>query len=421
MKHPINVPPAGESINEAYIGSWHKKSGDQVQKGEVLVDLETQKASFEIEAEVSGVLNIIKAEPNTEVEIGELIGEIETEGSTAEDAAPVKKEKPAESAPAKAEPAKHFSPAARKMAKENNLNETDFKNVSGKNILKEDVAQLVEEGVPAKTNTMPQPAAKTKDTASDSKTKDSKPKFEIPELDYKIDEARGEKIQRATLIRREIAKNLVKAKQTAAILTTFNEVDMTEVMAYRKKNKEALKEKYGVAPGMVGFFAMAAKNALLKLPMVNATFTGQNIVTREFVDISIAVSTDQGLVVPVIRDVQKMGLIEFEKGLGELSEKARNKKLSIAEMTGGTFTISNGGVFGSMLSTPILNIPQSAILGLHKIEKRAVVIDDKIVIRPMMYLALSYDHRIIDGKDAVTFLVEIKNQLEDLSLLELPE
>ncbi len=406
MKHPVIVPSPGESINEVFIGTWLKKTGDFVRKDETLVDLETQKTTFEIQAEQSGLIEVLFPKPETVVKPGDVIATIDD--SVAGDAKAEMTESkqqasvatPSAGASSTSEAA--LSPAVRKMVAEKNLNPAEIQG-SGKNgrILKEDILNLAS-ATPAASKSVAAPA---------SSAAPAKP-AEV--FQYKADTERGERIEPATRIRRQIAQNLVAAQHTAAILTTFNEVDMTELLAFRNKHKESLKSKYGFAPGIVSFFAMAAVKALQTYPLVNATFTGDSIIHRDFVDLGVAVSTESGLVVPVIRDAEKLDLMGFEKNLVELSEKARAKKLSIPEMSGGTFTISNGGVFGSLLSTPILNMPQSAILGLHKTQERPVVIDKQIVIRPMMYLALSYDHRIIDGKDAVQFLVEIKEGIESI-------
>lgn len=385
MKHEVIVPSPGESINEVFIGTWLKKTGDLVKKDEVLVDLETQKATFELQAEHSGQIEVIFPVPETKVKPGDVIAIIDDRvAHTAETAPSTSASESSAPLPSviKGEPL--LSPSARKMAAEKNIDVTTLKG-TGKagRITKENILEA------------------------------------ITAVSYDVDSSRGERRQPATRIRRQIAQNLVAAQHTAAILTTFNEADMSQVMSFRKKNKEALIAHHGIAPGLVSFFAMACIRALKEkeFALVNATFTGEDIIYRDFVDLSVAISTERGLVVPVIRDADKMSVIDIEKKLKELTERALAGRLSIPEMTGGTFTISNGGVFGSLLSTPLLNMPQSAILGLHKIEERPVVINGQIVVRPMMYLALSYDHRIIDGREAVTFLVRIKEGIENLSLL----
>lgn len=405
MKHEVKVPSAGESISEVEIGTWLKADGDIVQKDDILVELESQKANFELQSEYSGRLEILKPDAQTTVSIGEVIAYVDDSVSSGISTPNKKKNSKSnsdsqESTSSTPSP----SPAARKHLADNNLNESSVSG-SGRRgqVLKQDVISTLQN--------------KSQKPISNQSTSSNASEVTTATYDFNIDQARGEEIKPASSIRRHIAKNLVAAQHTAAILTTFNEVDMTSVMDFRKKHKEAFKEKYGTGLGMVGFFALACAKALQEFPAVNATFTGEDIIYRKFVDLSVAVSTDRGLVVPVLKDIQDMKISDFEKSLAEISQKAKDKKLSIQEMTGGTFTISNGGVFGSLVSTPILNMPQSAILGLHKIEKRPVVVDDEIVIRPMMYLALSYDHRIIDGREAVLFLVKIKEAIEDLSLI----
>ncbi len=408
MKHNVIVPSAGESITEVFIGTWRKKTGDTVKKDEVLVDLETQKASFELQAEFSGQIEVLTPNADTAVKPGDVIATIDD--SVGVGLVPAQKEGPPQELPLQNQSSSTteqpiLSPAAKKIAAEKGLNPSSISG-TGKDgrITKEDALKTSSPTVTAK------PVATSIPT-----TKSASPS--TPTLSYEIDATRGERLEPASRIRRQIAQNLVTAQHTAAILTTFNEVDMTQLLAFRKKYKESFKEKYGVALGIVSLFAMASVRALKEFPLVNSSFTGEGILKRDFVDISVAVSTDAGLVVPVVRDVQTMDVIAFEKKLAELGEKAKAKKLSIPEMTGGTFTISNGGVFGSLLSTPILNMPQSAILGLHKTQERPVVIDGQIVIRPMMYLALSYDHRIIDGREAVLFLVKVKEAIENLALI----
>ena len=383
MIHEVRVPKAGESVTEAYIGRWHKKSGELIKKGDVLVELESQKANFEVEAESSGQIAILFPDEGTAVPTGEVIARIDDSGQTT--VAP-SAEKTAKSTPSSPTPV--MGPEVRKIVTEQDLNPANLSG-SGKHgrILKEDV--LVGRPAPLESKA---PA-----------------KASLP-----IDAGRGDRVERASRLRQQIAKNLVQAQHTAAILTTFNEVDMSAILDFRKKNKERYQKDFGVSLGMASFFALAAARTLVEAPLINCYFDGENIIYHDYVDLSIAVSTDKGLVVPIVRDVHKMDLVAFEKALNALSEKARVGKLSIPEMTGGTFTVSNGGVFGSLISTPILNMPQTAILGLHKTEKRPVVIDDQIVIRPMMYITMSYDHRIIDGKEAVTFLVKVKERIETL-------
>lgn len=400
MKHEVIVPSAGESVSEVFIAGWRKKSGDLVKKDEILVDLETQKASFELQSEFGGRLEVLFPNNDTKVKPGDVIAYVD-DGPGAQDTASVSSE-PVAKTSSSFEVEQAVSPAARKMAAEKNVNLASVQG-TGKSgvILKEDIQRAAEAPQKMAAQPAPAPSATSQSTV----------------LNYQIDESRGERRVPASRIRKQIAMNLVAAQHTAAILTTFNEVDMTQVLEFRKKYKDQFKEKYGVSLGMVSPFALATVRAIKMYPQVNNIFTGEDIIQRDFVDLSIAVSTDNGLVVPVLRNVDKMNVASFEKGLSELAEKARSRKLSIPEMTGGTFTITNGGVFGSLISTPILNMPQAAILGLHKTQERPVVVDKQIVIRPMMYMALSYDHRIIDGREAVGFLVAIKEGIENLSLI----
>jgi 2-oxoglutarate dehydrogenase E2 component (dihydrolipoamide succinyltransferase) len=401
MKHEVIVPTAGESITEVFIGDWRKKTGDLVKKDEVLVELETQKATFELQAEHSGRLEIFKPERDSVVKPGDVIAMIDDSislktipavGGQERTEKRLQEELRSPNAEATIQPI--LSPAARKMASEKNLDVSTLKGTGKEGrITKEDTLQAEPLKAPVKSPGLQ----------------------EIPV--FEIATERGERRQPASRIRRQIAQNLVAAQHTAAILTTFNDVDMSQVIEFRKKQKEAFEKKHGLPLSFITFFARASVRALKEFPIVNSSFTGEEIISRDFVDLSVAVSTDRGLVVPVVRDVDKLSVVDFEKRLSELTEKARAGKLSIPEMTGGTFTISNGGVFGSLLSTPILNMPQSAILGLHKTQDRPVVIQGKIEIRPMMYLALSYDHRLIDGREAVLFLVRIKEGIENLSLI----
>ncbi len=397
MKHDVIVPSAGESITEVYIGEWRKKTGDLVKKDEILVELETQKATFELRAERSGRIEVLKPERDEVVKPGDVIAVIDDSASSAKATEALAAVAPAGAKEARPEPL--LSPAARKVAAEKHVDADAVKGTGkGGRVTKEDVLR-----------TSPSPAAPATPSSAHSQV--------VAPIKYHLDAERGERREPAARIRRQIAQNLVAAQHTAAILTTFNEADMSQVMAFRKKHKEKFKEKHGVSLGVVGLFALASVRALKEYPLVNSTFTGEDVISRDFVDVSIAVSTERGLVVPVMRDVDKMSLLDFERKLGELSDKAQQARLSIPEMTGGTFTISNGGVFGSLLSTPILNMPQSAILGLHKIQERPVAVNSKVEIRPMMYLALSYDHRLIDGRDAVLFLVKIKEGIENISLI----
>lgn len=380
----IPVPSAGESVTEAGVGEWLKNVGDAVAVDDPLVELETDKAAQEVMSPVAGKLVEIVAQTGDTVEVGAILAKVEegAAGSTTA-SAPA-----ASSAPAKQSTSMPAAPSAQKMMTEKGI---DPNSVSGSGkrgqVLKEDVMKAASAPAPAAAPATPVAAASG-------------------------DGSREERV-RMTRLRQTIARRLKDAQNTAAMLTTFNEVDMTAVMEMRKKYKELFEKKHGVKLGFMGFFAKAVCHALEEIPAVNAEIDGTDIVYKHFCHIGVAVGTDKGLVVPVVRDADQMSIAEVEKEIGRLGRKARDGDLSMADMQGGTFTISNGGVYGSLMSTPILNAPQSGILGMHKIDQRPVVVNGEIVIRPMMYLALSYDHRIVDGKEAVTFLVRVKESLED--------
>jgi len=404
MAEDIKVPTLGESITEATIGRWLKQVGEAVAEDEPIVELETDKVAMEVNAPVSGVMSeIISAEGDT-VEVGAVIAKVDISGkaptvaSTAKTATPTPT--PAAPIPAVAPtpaPAPTISgakqmpiaPAVRKLIGEHNLDPNKITG-TGKDgrITKGDVLKAVAAGN----------ALQTVSTQSASVAVDSAP--------------RQERVPMSRL-RKRIAERLKDAQNTAAMLTTYNEVDMGAIMAARSKYKDLFEKKHGIKLGFMSFFAQACVLGLKEVPSVNAQIDGDDIVYNNYYDIGVAVSAPNGLVVPVVRDVDKMGFAETEKSILEYAFKARDGKISLADMQGGTFTISNGGVFGSLLSSPILNPPQSAILGMHKIQERPMVINGEIVARPMMYLALSYDHRIIDGREAVTFLVRVKECLEN--------
>lgn len=400
MAIEIKAPTFPESVADGTVATWHKKPGEAVKRDELIVDIETDKVVIEVLAEADGVLaEIIKNEGDT-VLSNELLGKL-TEGGAAA-AAPAAA--PAAAAPAQAAaPAAAagddaiLSPAARKLAEESGIDPNSIAGTGkGGRVTKEDVVAAVE----AKKNAPAAPAAKPAAAAS------------APVVTAAGD--RTEKRVPMTRLRAKIAERLVEAQSTMAMLTTFNEVDMTEVMALRSKYKDLFEKSHnGVRLGFMSFFVKAATEALKRFPAVNASIDGNDIVYHGFADIGVAVSSDRGLVVPVLRNAEQMSLAEIESGIATFGKKAKDGKLSIEEMTGGTFTITNGGTFGSMMSTPIVNPPQAAILGMHNIVQRPMAINGQVVIRPMMYLALSYDHRLIDGKEAVTFLVTIKNLLED--------
>jgi len=405
----IVVPVLGESVSEATVAQWLKKEGEAVKADEPLVELETDKVTLEVNAPSDGVVTKITVGEGETVEVGAILGEMgEGSGSAPAPAAndAPKEEAPKAAAPAPAAasaPAKtettsgadaKTSPAVRKMLADNNLNAADVP-ATGKNgrMTKEDVQSYLDQ----RGNTTPAaaPAASSAPVA----TADAGP--------------REERV-RMTKLRRVIASRLKEAQNTAAMLTTFNEVDMTAVMGLRKQYQEAFVKKNGIKLGFMSFFVKAAVQALKEFPAVNGEIQGEEIVYKNYYDIGVAVSTPQGLVVPCIRDADKMSMAEIEAKIVDLGTRARDGKLSMDEMMGGTFTITNGGTFGSMLSTPILNTPQSGILGMHNIVQRPMVMKDgSIQARPIMYLAHSYDHRIIDGREAVSFLVKIKNVLED--------
>ncbi|OWV90825.1 dihydrolipoamide succinyltransferase [Rhizobium sp. R72] len=406
MATEIRVPTLGESVSEATVGTWFKKVGDAIKADEPILELETDKVTIEVPAPASGTLSEIVAQAGETVGLGALLGQIAAGvGAAAAPAAPAKAAEPAAAAPAPvaaaAAPAASVSamppaPAAAKMLAENNLS-ADQIDGSGKRgqVLKGDVIAAVAKGIsaPAAAAAPAVPAAARGPSTVE-------------------DAAREERVK-MTRLRQTIAKRLKDAQNTAAMLTTYNEVDMKAVMDLRAKYKDVFEKKHGVKLGFMGFFTKAITHALKELPAVNAEIDGTDIIYKNFCHIGMAVGTDKGLVVPVIRDADQMSIAEVEKELARLAKAARDGSLSMADMQGGTFTITNGGVYGSLMSSPILNAPQSGILGMHKIQDRPVVVGGQIVIRPMMYLALSYDHRIVDGKEAVTFLVRVKESLED--------
>lgn len=401
MAIEIKAPTFPESVADGTVATWHKKPGEAVKRDELIVDIETDKVVMEVLAEADGVLaEIVKNEGDT-VLSGELLGKL-TEGGAAAAA-------PAAAAPAAAPAAQAaaptaggddaiLSPAARKLAEENGIDPNSIAGTGkGGRVTKEDVVAAVE--------------AKKSAPAAAPAAKAAAPAAEAPVF------AAGDRVEKRvpmTRLRAKVAERLVEAQSTMAMLTTFNEVDMTEVMALRSKYKDLFEKTHnGVRLGFMSFFVKASVEALKRFPAVNASIDGNDIVYHGYQDIGVAVSSDRGLVVPVLRNAELMSLAEVENGIATFGKKAREGKLSIDEMTGGTFTITNGGTFGSMMSTPIVNPPQAAILGMHNIIQRPMAVNGQVVIRPMMYLALSYDHRLIDGKEAVSFLVTIKNLLED--------
>ncbi|MGB3183131.1 MAG: 2-oxoglutarate dehydrogenase complex dihydrolipoyllysine-residue succinyltransferase [Cyclobacteriaceae bacterium] len=398
----MSVPAVGESITEVTISTWLKKNGDFVDLDEVIAEIESDKATFELTAESSGYLSTLVEEGET-LEIGAPICKIEVaEGSAKKDSRNVEKDKSStdsEKAGEATYATGHASPAAAKILKEKGISADNVKGtgIDGR-ITKEDALSASKDNQKASE---PKPAKTEKEAArSDSES-------------HASDNERNQRREKMSNLRKTIARRLVSVKNDTAMLTTFNEVNMQPVMELRKKYKDTFKDKYEVGLGFMSFFTKAVCMALQEFPAVNAMIDQDEIVFNDYCDVSIAVSTDRGLVVPVIRNAGKLGFHEIEKEIIRLATKAKNNRLSIEEMTGGTFTITNGGIFGSMLSTPIINAPQSAILGMHNIVERPVVENGEVIVRPIMYLALSYDHRIIDGKESVSFLVRVKSLLED--------
>jgi 2-oxoglutarate dehydrogenase E2 component (dihydrolipoamide succinyltransferase) len=418
----VTVPSLGESVTEADIAQWLKQEGDQVERDEPIAELETEKATLEVNAPAAGVLEDLQAKAGETVEVGALIARVRAGGtggkSTGEKSAGAKGEAKKEDKSAEAEgkePSKQAEaeqgdaeaiamPAAAKLMREHGL---EPKNVRGTGkdgrITKEDAMRAIDAGGARATSSGGSPG---------SATSIELPSFERPESPPRPQKDREERV-RMSKLRQTIAKRLKDAQNTAAMLTTFNEVDMSALIAVRNEYRDPFEKKHGVRLGFMSFFVKACVAALKELPGVNAEIDGSDVIYKNYYDVGVAVSTPNGLVVPVIRDADQLSLAEIEKSINELGKKGRDGKLSMAELTGGTFTISNGGVFGSLMSTPILNPPQSGILGMHKIQQRPMAIDGKVEIRPMMYLAMSYDHRIVDGKEAVTFLVRVKDAIED--------
>ena len=401
----MEVPAVGESITEVTISNWAKADGDYVELDEVIAEIESDKATFDLTAEAEGKLQIVAQEGET-LAIGALICKIEVmEGGSASSSSSESTEssQPESSSTSQNETyaTGHASPAAKKILDEKGLSASDVKG-TGKDgrITKED-AMSAEKSAPAPKESVPE--------------KPSKPQYEAPEI--KTGAGREQRREKMSSLRKTVSRRLVSVKNETAMLTTFNEVNMQPIMDLRKKYKEQFKEKYEVGLGFMSFFTKACTMALQEWPAVNGQIDGEELVYSDYCDVSIAVSTPKGLVVPVIRNAESLSFEQVEKEVVRLALKARDGKLSIEEMQGGTFTITNGGIFGSMLSTPIINAPQSAILGMHNIVERPVVENGEVVVRPIMYVALSYDHRIIDGRESVSFLVRVKQLLEDPSRL----
>jgi 2-oxoglutarate dehydrogenase E2 component (dihydrolipoamide succinyltransferase) len=405
----IRVPTLGESVTEATIGRWFKKAGDAVAVDEPLVELETDKVTIEVPAPSAGTLGEIVAKDGETVAVGALLGNIKEGGAGAAArpaAAPAKAAAPPPppvAAAQKAPPADApLAPSVRKIAAESGIDAATVPG-SGKDgrVTKGDMLAAIEKAASAPTP-VNQPAAAMQVRAPSP-----------------ADDAAREERVKMTRLRQTIARRLKDVQNTAAMLTTFNEVDMSHVMAMRAQYKDVFEKKHGIKLGFMGFFTKACVQALKDVPAVNAEIDGTDLIYKNYYHVGVAVGTDRGLVVPVVRDCDRKSIAEIEKSIADFGRRARDGQLKIEEMQGGTFTITNGGIYGSLMSTPILNAPQSAILGMHKIQDRPVAIAGKVEIRPMMYLALSYDHRVIDGKEAVTFLVRVKESLEDPARLVL--
>ena len=409
MASEIRVPTLGESVTEATIAQWYKKPGEPVSMDEPLCELETDKVTIEVPAQSAGVLEEILFEEGATVEVGALLGSIDADGKAAapaqaQKAAPAPRATPAPETPMAApEPAPTptqsgaLAPSVRRLVSEHGLSPADIV-ATGKDgrLTKGDVLAAVSGQAPpaqAPVQAPQTPAAQSARPAS-------------------ADQSAREERVKMTRLRQTIARRLKESQNTAAQLTTFNEVDMSALMQLRSEYKDLFEKKYGVRLGFMSFFVRACVTALHEIPAVNAEISGDEIIYKNYVNMGIAVGTAKGLVVPVLRDVQEMGLAQIEQTIGDFGQKARDGKLAIEDLQGGTFTVSNGGVYGSLMSTPILNLPQSGVLGMHKIQERPMVVNGQVEVRPMMYLALSYDHRIVDGKEAVTFLVRVKESLE---------
>ena len=404
MSTNIVVPELGESVVEARVAKWLKKQGDSVNAGDPLVELETEKIDLEVSADRAGVLANIKHQEGADVKVGEILAVLDesTNGATAPPTVPnvpavpaVPKGQVPKAVPGASE--KKATPTAKNVAKAHDVKLDAVESSSGR-VTKQDVLKAAAPEAPQAPQALkaPQPPAS--------------PQARSPQAPAS---ERSERRERMTKRRATIARRLVEAQHNAAMLTTFNEVDMTAVMALRERRKEAFTKKFGVGAGIASFFVKAAIGALKAFPQINAEIQGDEIVYKNFYDIGMAVGAEGGLVVPVIRDADRMGFADIELSIRDFAKRAQDGSLTLDDLKGGTFTITNGGVFGSLMSTPILNPPQVGILGLHKIADRAVAVNGQVVIRPMMYLALSYDHRIVDGREAVQFLVKIKDYVED--------
>jgi 2-oxoglutarate dehydrogenase E2 component (dihydrolipoamide succinyltransferase) len=413
MTNELIVPSLGESVSEATVSKWLKKVGESIKMDDPLVELETDKVTLEVNAPVNGILENIVAPEGTVVFVGKVLGSIGDSGSSE-----VQQSQPApqpafqpsmasfssSTTPSSGQAEPILSPAARKMAEEAHIQPQDLQGTApGGRVTKNDVSQFETNRAASAAPTTSQSSAPS-DTAYAMTSVSSRQVQQIAQPEERV---------RMTRLRQRIAERLKEAQNTAAMLTTFNEIDMSHVMATRDSYREKFEKRFGIKLGFMSFFVKAVVSALKEIPAVNAEIDGEYIIYKNYYDIGVAVAAPQGLVVPVVRDADHLNFAEIEMTIAQLGEKARTGKLSMEDLNGGTFTITNGGVFGSLMSTPILNPPQSGILGMHKIQKRPVVVDDRIDIRPMMYVALTYDHRVIDGREAVTFLVRVKENIED--------
>jgi 2-oxoglutarate dehydrogenase E2 component (dihydrolipoamide succinyltransferase) len=423
MPTNVDIPALGESVREAVLIKWHKSDGDSVSKDEPLCELETDKANVDVPSPAAGVLRRAKEEGQT-VQIGETIARIDDAGSAAVgNGSPAASKPVTATAPAAAGKTEDLSPSVRRMTDENKINPADVAGTGRDGrITKEDVIKHMETA-PAETTPNPdpvpvaeKPAPKPVKPRTESATTPSAAPPASTALTFDADGTRRTPMSK---MRQSIARRLVEAQHTAAILTTFQEVDLSEIIALRTKYKDRFQEVHGIGLGFMSFFARAVVLGLKEFARINAFLEGNDIVYHNYVHLGIAVSTDRGLSVPVLRNVQDMSFAKIENEIKRLATATRDGKLGLAELSGGTFTITNGGIFGSLLSTPILTPPQSGILGMHTIQKRPVAVGDKIEIRPMMYLALSYDHRLVDGRESVSFLVRLKQLLEDPARLML--
>ena len=415
MATPVKVPSMGESITSGILTNWLVQDGDYVNKGDLLYELETDKITSEAPAEVAGVISF-KAQQDDEVEIGQVVAEIDesataTTGSEAPSpvADPGEVPEPAEETVNVARNVGPLSPAVRKLIEEHNIDPTSIIG-TGKDgrIVKGDVLLAIDQ-----IQHTPEANPDTKSPFPSGQAPQPQQESPAPAAEPAVDQSGRTSRKRLSPIRRKIAERLVASQRQAALLTTFNEVDLSQVMALRKKHQEHFVAKYGIKLGFMSFFVKAATYALQAVPELNAQMDGESLIQNHYYDIGVAVGTEKGLVVPVVRDCDKCGFAEIEQQIVDYAKKARDGKISIDDMQGGVFTISNGGIYGSMLSTPIVNPPQSGILGMHSIQERPIAVNGEVVIRPMMYLALTYDHRIVDGKEAVTFLKTIKALLEE--------